>query len=287
MMFLIPLTGISCDNSGASSSTPSDNGDGTWDVTFDITFAGSEPNDGDSHGFVIDIIGADVIDISDTSFTSSNGTTIDGCICDDPYVSDTQDVNFGDWANDNIDFVTSNDPQETFTITLTLNSAPDSFEVWGPEYSNKKGGSSCLYTGTYSESLPVTLLYFKGEAKKDELIFKWKTASETNNKGFYIQGSKAGKKWDNIIFIEGQNFSSLGFSYKKRVDIPEKDIKYFRLKQIDHNGEYDIYGPIFLKRKEKKKRIERVVDIRGREVTMDHKGIKIIIYKDGTTKKYK
>lgn len=85
--------------------------------------------------------------------------------------------------------------------------------------------------------LPVTLINFSAECQEKSTILNWTTASETNNKGFYIEKSIDGKSFNPISFIEGKGNSSaiLNYLYEDN-NTNSNSYSYYRLKQIDFNG---------------------------------------------------
>lgn len=101
---------------------------------------------------------------------------------------------------------------------------------------------SDISTGLYvidfllDNTVPVELTSFSGFQEGDQIILKWETASETNNKGFAIQLSGDEKNWHNIGFINGKGTTternSSNFSYR-----PAKDgLAFYRLAQYDFDG---------------------------------------------------
>jgi hypothetical protein len=91
--------------------------------------------------------------------------------------------------------------------------------------------SSCSF-------LPVSLVDFKLSIQENNVNLFWSTASENNNSGFEIQRSTDGQNWSNIHFVNGAGNSQTLKKYEY-LDISLKAGKYFyRLKQVDLNGEY-------------------------------------------------
>jgi hypothetical protein len=87
--------------------------------------------------------------------------------------------------------------------------------------------------------LPVTLLYFNAYAKPNAALLQWATATEANNRGFYIQRSTDGANWNDITFIpsqaeQGNSHEELHYAY---TDHNIASGKYFyRLRQTDADG---------------------------------------------------
>ncbi|MDZ7877304.1 MAG: acetylxylan esterase [Saprospiraceae bacterium] len=85
--------------------------------------------------------------------------------------------------------------------------------------------------------VPVELNKFKVTPidKTNELT--WETVSEINNKGFEIERSADGKRWQRLDFVEGKGNSSQLVTYSF-TDIAPLSISYYRLRQIDINGDF-------------------------------------------------
>ncbi len=93
-------------------------------------------------------------------------------------------------------------------------------------------------------AVPVELNSFNATNVENKIILDWSTATETNNRGFEIERSASNHEWKSIGFVEGNGNSSEPKNYTF-ADEPTTRGKYFyRLKQIDFNGTYRIYGPI-------------------------------------------
>ncbi|NDK54596.1 Ig-like domain-containing protein [Pontibacter fetidus] len=93
--------------------------------------------------------------------------------------------------------------------------------------------------------LPVELLYFKAEKNNKEVVLKWATASERDNEGFEVHVSQDGKTYKQLQFVPSKNGSS---SIKQTYEFVDKEngkygTRYYRLKQLDTNGEFAYYGP--------------------------------------------
>lgn len=86
--------------------------------------------------------------------------------------------------------------------------------------------------------LPVELQYFKVENKDQNLIFEWKTVSESNNDFFSIEGSIDGVHWEVISNFNGAGTSIEPIVYYESIDGRVINFTYFKLKQTDLNGSF-------------------------------------------------
>ena len=114
--------------------------------------------------------------------------------------------------------------------------------------SNGVGGFNRTYTRTSSNpvnlyfvfdsctiALPAQLLDFKANQTDEGILLNWKTASEQNNKGFWVEASKDGKTFETIGFVEGKGNSSMVNEYDYLIPAINK-YEYFRLRQEDYDG---------------------------------------------------
>lgn len=136
-----------------------------------------------------------------------------------------------------------------------------------------------LYAPT---SLPVELTYFDGIKQDGFNLLKWQTASEHNSSHFIVEKSTTGD-FDNSSIVGnlmGSGNSQEIIDYDLLDMKVEPTINYYRLIQYDFDGEYKVY-PIIAIDNRVQKDIERIVDLSGKEVDENYKGVVIIYYKNG------
>jgi hypothetical protein len=94
--------------------------------------------------------------------------------------------------------------------------------------------------------IPVELSSFNAESGKDEIRLRWVTSSELNNKGFDIEhtADTKEKNWIPIGHIEGAGTSTEENEYIFIDRAPETGINYYRLKQIDFDGNFKYYNEL-------------------------------------------
>ena len=85
--------------------------------------------------------------------------------------------------------------------------------------------------------LPVELLSFTAEVNNDNVDLKWETASEINNDYFTVERSIDGKKFEQMIIVDGAGNSNQLITYYAFDKEPYSGLSYYRLKQTDFNGE--------------------------------------------------
>jgi hypothetical protein len=95
-----------------------------------------------------------------------------------------------------------------------------------------------------SGALPVELTTFTAAVEKKNTILKWKTATEVNNYGFEIErslvtGHQSLAKWEKIGFVQGNGNSNSPKMYEFTDKHPMSGKNFYRLKQIDNDGNYE------------------------------------------------
>ena len=87
-----------------------------------------------------------------------------------------------------------------------------------------------------NNALPVSFTSFKGFAKGNENILQWTTATEMNNKGFYIERSTDGVRFEKLGFVAGAGNSNTVNHYTFTDNQLTAATYYYRLQQTDVDG---------------------------------------------------
>jgi endonuclease I len=98
-----------------------------------------------------------------------------------------------------------------------------------------------IYISDPSGSLPVNLNSFTFNISSGNVILKWSTSFEYNNKGFEVQRSEDTKDWTTSGFVYGKGNSNSPVAYEFTDKNLMSGIYKYRLKQIDYNGNYAYY----------------------------------------------
>ena len=104
---------------------------------------------------------------------------------------------------------------------------------------NTATSAGSAYIFKSSAALPVELTYFKGQATATGAYLEWQTANEENNKGFNIQHSLDGENWETIDFVQGHGTIQEVQDYTYTDETPPAGINYYRLKQVDFDGQFE------------------------------------------------
>ncbi|WP_299819060.1 T9SS type A sorting domain-containing protein [uncultured Pontibacter sp.] len=108
--------------------------------------------------------------------------------------------------------------------------------------------SSCIryvLTNIGVTPLPVEIIYLTTQKQGYNVVLEWATALEQNNAGFEIQVSEDGKAYRKIDYVATKNGNSNQKQVYKYVDSEngKHGTRYYRLKQMDVNGQFEYFGP--------------------------------------------
>lgn len=100
---------------------------------------------------------------------------------------------------------------------------------------NKSGGSN---------PLPVELLHFNANYNNGKVDVEWSTASETVNDYFVVERSKDAIDFEEVVRVNGAGSSNVLNNYVTMDPDPYSGTSYYRLKQVDFNGDDTYYDPV-------------------------------------------
>lgn len=102
------------------------------------------------------------------------------------------------------------------------------------------GGCASTITSIGGAPLPVIFSSFNTSRNNSLVILKWETATEINNKGFFIEKSINGD-WHQVAFVPTQTIdgnSTANLSYQFTDNNNTKGISQYRIKQTDIDGQF-------------------------------------------------
>jgi hypothetical protein len=100
------------------------------------------------------------------------------------------------------------------------------------------GTITAMTGGVQNAPLPIELTRFEGNKKESNNHLIWQTASESQNKGFDIERSTDGIRFQKIGFVAGKGSTNERQDYSFKDDASSR-LVYYRLKQLDFDGNYE------------------------------------------------
>lgn len=100
-------------------------------------------------------------------------------------------------------------------------------------------GTVCPASAQAVKSLPIELVDFTAKKLNNSTELAWSTSSERNNSHFEIERSADGRNWSNIGEVKGNDTQERVNNYTFRDERPLSGMNYYRLKQVDFNGNYE------------------------------------------------
>lgn len=127
------------------------------------------------------------------------------------------------------------------TVTISYNS----FSVGTTYYVmvDSYGGNICDFTltmtGPVCATMPIDLISFSAKPHAGrKALLQWATASETNNNHFIVERSQDGYSYEEIATVDAAGNSTEYKAYSLTDEAPLAGTSYYRLRQVDLNGEY-------------------------------------------------
>lgn len=96
-----------------------------------------------------------------------------------------------------------------------------------------------------SSLLPVEMVRFNGNCVNNKVVLVWSTASELNTQKFVIEKSINGIDFSSIgeVMAAGNSNQLINYSF---TDASSSIDAYYRIKQMDNNGQFENFPPVFL-----------------------------------------
>ncbi|HEX8357674.1 MAG TPA: ice-binding family protein [Segetibacter sp.] len=102
-------------------------------------------------------------------------------------------------------------------------------------------------TGTCSNLMPVTWLYFRGTPVKESVLLEWGTAKEVNNSFFSVEKSRDGRKFETLTTINAaRDNGNIENAYSYTDRRPYTD-NYYRISQTDKDGKKTFFSILQVK----------------------------------------
>ncbi|MCO6486831.1 MAG: T9SS type A sorting domain-containing protein [Phaeodactylibacter sp.] len=153
----------------------------------------------------------------------------------------------------NLDLLLGLQPGLTYNLDAYFRAQVD----WNPtngtpdaEFFESNGGSNFTATFSTSATLPVELSHFSAKAAGPSTLLSWSTATETNNAHFEVQRSAGSRDWEVIGKVKGAGTTQEAQHYTYADHEPLSGLSYYRLRQVDYDGQYAFSPVVAVDRKE-------------------------------------
>ena len=128
----------------------------------------------------------------------------------------------------------------TDNLAYAIAGVPTGWVYAGGGFLSGDGNSNDIHIARLSVPtlLPVELISFAAGGEKNFIHLTWSTASEINSSGFELQRSPDANNFEKIDWLMGQgNATSVTNYFYDDKNVQPGRIYYYRLEQIDFNGE--------------------------------------------------
>ena len=169
----------------------------------------------------------------------------------------------------------------------------DNYSTSGVGYTfdfNWGGNNTTAVIGCTPVVLPVEMSSFSGSYSSNTNVLNWSTETELNNDYFQVEWTTTpaeSTSWNKLDVIDGAGESQSRLDYSmNHYTYTRNTINYYRIKQVDYNGQIRSYPDIIaIDNRQKSEKLVKVVNLFGQEVSESEKGVVIYVYDDGSTEK--
>ena len=116
----------------------------------------------------------------------------------------------------------------------------DQVSFTGVALSNGDGQYTLGTLDRVGSPLPIELEAFEATAGEWNVALDWRTATETENAGFHVERSPDGQNWGSIGWVDGAGTTTSPQFYSTSDDAPLDGWSYYRLRQVDWDGDESI-----------------------------------------------
>lgn len=102
--------------------------------------------------------------------------------------------------------------------------------------------SACLENDDPQFALPIELLRFTATAAAKSVTLDWATANEVANDRFVIERSQNASQWSPIGTVRAGGRSAADYAFTDEQPLDGRT--FYRLRQIDLDGSFALYGPV-------------------------------------------
>lgn len=106
------------------------------------------------------------------------------------------------------------------------------------------GGYFALANASVYTPLPIELVSFDADPEEHRVNLHWTTASEVNNDHFVVERAGPDLNFRPLLQRPGAGNSNSVLHYREEDNSPLVGVSYYRLKQVDYNGDFKYSDPV-------------------------------------------
>lgn len=140
--------------------------------------------------------------------------------------------------------------------------------------------------------LPVEITSFTGSRNGINNLLKWQVESETDNDYYLLETTQnpGADNWSLVEKVYSKGNTTHGQVYTSVHHAVLKGINYYRLTQVDKNGQQRVYNELVVIDPDTvgssgEATVVKRINLLGQEVTETYHGLVILVYSDGTSVK--
>ena len=92
--------------------------------------------------------------------------------------------------------------------------------------------------------LPIELVSFTGQLVGEEVLLRWQTATEENNDYMAVEHSTDARRFTEIGRLKGAGTTLEPQAYQLWHERPQPGLNYYRLRQVDFDGQAHYHGTV-------------------------------------------
>lgn len=131
--------------------------------------------------------------------------------------------------------------------------------------------------------LPIGVTNFQANKFNNEVVVSWIAETQSGVDYFVVQRSTDIDNWEDVETVIGEGTTDTQFDYSIVDRSPIYDLSYYRLKEVNFNGEVN-YSPLRSVKFLDNHSLVKIVNIYGQLVSSEYRGVVYHIYSDGTSK---
>lgn len=148
----------------------------------------------------------------------------------------------GTASNYKLLFRTTNAVNDNWTVHASASSLSGDQVTFTDVSFTEDGFVTLASIDEINSPLPVRLLDFSAATMGRTVYLEWSTADESGNSGFMVERSANGADFDELMFVQGAGETDEITTYREIDLSPQRGNNYYRLKQIDFNGNITYSG---------------------------------------------